>query len=100
MSIKPLRDMIAILPDVDNGISQTTSGLLIVQSKDTKHKSASVGTIVGAGPGTEIDGQFDSMVLKVGQRVLFNNNTGIHFEVDKVKHIFLKQRDIMGIIPA
>jgi chaperonin GroES len=93
--LKPLRDMIVI--DRDPAETVHSSGLILVNRKP--EEKAKTGTVVAVGPGVEDEeGNLDEMVIKPGDRVLFNPGSGQIFEVEKKKYLFLKQRDVMGRI--
>jgi len=94
MIIKPLHDFITIEPDVPETVSQ--GGIVLIQKKP--EQGVETGTVKEVGPGAHIDGRFDEMIIKPGDRVLFNKGTGQLVDVDNQKVLFLKQRDIMGIL--
>lgn len=88
--LQPLHDFIVIQRDEPS--KQSDGGIILVQ-KDTS-SDVTEGTAIAVGPGINDD----PMVIKVGDRVLFSKGTGQLVEVEKVKYLFLKQRDIMGLI--
>jgi chaperonin GroES len=92
--IRPLHDFIAI--DKDPAETASDSGVLIIAKKP--EDEVQTGTVISTGPGKEIDGKWDEMTVRAGDRVLFNKGTGQVFEIDKKKYLFLKQRDLMGIL--
>jgi chaperonin GroES len=94
MQIKPLHDFVTIKPDVPETVS--SGGIVLVQKKP--EQVTETGTVVEVGPGIHIDGRFDEMVIKAGDRVLFNKGTGQTVAVDGQQVLFLKQRDVMGIL--
>ncbi len=94
MKIKPLRDFVVILPD--QAEEQTSTGIVLVGNQ--KETGVQTGTVVNVGPGVEINEKFDTMVVQPGNRVLFNKGTGQVFEIEKTKYLFIKQRDLMGIL--
>lgn len=94
MIIKPLHDFVTIKLDVPETVSE--GGIVLIQKRP--EQGVETGTVVEVGPGLHIDGRFDEMVIKVGDRVLFNKGTGQIVDVDGQKVLFLKQRDVMGIL--
>lgn len=94
MIIKPLHDFVTIKLDVPETVSE--GGIVLIQKRP--EQGVETGTVVEVGPGLHIDGRFDQMVIKVGDRVLFNKGTGQIVDVDGQKVLFLKQRDVMGIL--
>lgn len=93
-TLRPLHDFIVIQRDEPS--TQTDGGILLVQ-KDVS-SDVTEGTVVAVGPGVNVNGTIDPMVIKVGDRVLFSKGTGQLVDVAKVKYLFLKQRDIMGLL--
>lgn len=91
--IKPLHDFVAIRPDTPDTTSQ--AGIVLVH---TTPQGATMGTAIAVGPGLMFEGQLDEMVINVGDRVLFNRGTGAEVEVDGAKILFIRQRDLMGVI--
>lgn len=94
MIIKPLHDFITIKLDVPETVSD--GGIVLVQK--APEQGVETGTVVETGPGIIVDGKLDAMVIKPGDKVLFNKGTGQIVEIDKQKVLFLKQRDVMGIL--
>lgn len=94
MTITPLHDFVTIEMDQPEEVS--AGGIVMIAKKPDQ--TVETGTITNVGPGTHINGVFDAMVLKPGDRVLFNKGTGQVVEVEKQKILFLKQRDIMGVL--
>lgn len=94
MQISPLHDFMTIKLDEPETVS--TGGIVLVNRKP--EAGTETGTVMDVGPGIRVDGQIDTMVVKPGDRVLFNKGTGQIVEVEKQKILFMKQRDIMGIL--
>ena len=94
MQIKPLHDFITIELDLPESI--TESGIVLIQR--APEKGTETGMVIDVGPGAYIDGRLDPMVVQPGDKVLFNKGTGQIVDIDKRKVLFLKQRDIMGIL--
>lgn len=96
MKFNPLRDIVIIQPDAAE--QQTSGGVFLISAKP--ENDVQTGTVLAVGPGVEINGRWDSMVVRPGDRVLFNKGTGYKFELDKIKYLNIKQRDLMGILRA
>ena len=94
MNINPLHDFITIAPDAVEAVSQ--GGIVLI--KKAPEQGTETGTVTAVGPGAYIDGRFDTMVVEVGDKVLFNKGTGQLVTLGAEKILFLKQRDIMGIL--
>ena len=94
MNLQPLHDFVVIKKQ--EKVTQTATGIIIASQKED---DTDLGTVVAVGPGTYISDRFDKMVVAVGDRVMFNRRTGQEVEFERTKYLFLKQRDIMGIVP-
>jgi chaperonin GroES len=93
MNLQPLHDFVVIKKQAQ--VTETASGIVLVSKAES---DTEVGTVVAVGPGTFIGDRFDPMVVSVGNRVMFNRKSGQEIEHEKTKYLFLKQRDIMGVI--
>lgn len=92
--IKPLHDFVVVVREEPE--TTTASGLVLVE-RDPQ-QTATIGNVIAVGPGTTINDKWDPMVVAVGDRVLFGKGTGQIVELEKKKYLFIKQRDLMGIV--
>ena len=95
MQIKPLHDYIAI--DRDPEESTTTTGIVLIHTRNVG-KGCFTGTVVACGEGVEIDGKHDEIVVNPGDRVAYSKNTGVVHKINGKEFLFVKQRDLMGIV--
>jgi len=93
-NIQPLYDFIAI--QMDPAETASPGGIVLVPTK--QDNTSQQGTAIAVGPGVVVDGKREAPTVKVGDRVLFNRGTGATVEVDKEKYLFIRERDLMGII--
>jgi len=100
-NIKPLFDYVLIRPVM--GESKTPSGIVL---PDSVEKKSQVGEVMAVGPGNsdccgdcgEDDKKCESMVIKVGQKVLYKKWGGNEVKVGNDEWLLLEQKDIMAIV--
>lgn len=85
MSIKPLADRVLILPQSVE--EKTACGIILPDSAKEKQFQ---GRIVNIGDKVEN--------LSVGDVVLYNKNKGTEVELNDVKHLIIRQEDILAIV--
>ena len=94
MKIKPLRDIVVV--ERDGAADTTEAGILLVPKK--ADAELQTGTVIAVGPGIQLNGQLDTMDIQVGDKVLYNKGTGQVCDVEKKPYLFIKQRDLMGVL--
>lgn len=106
-NIKPLFDYVLIRPVA--GESKTASGIVL---PDSVEKKSQVGEIMAIGPGnTDCCGgescgdccggeekKGGSIVVKVGQKVLYKKWGGNEVKVGNEEWLLLEQKDVMAIV--
>jgi len=106
-NIKPLFDYVLIRPIM--GESKTPSGIVL---PDSVEKKSQVGEVMAVGPGSDCcgggcggdecckddDKKCASMVVKVGQKVLYKKWGGNEVKVGNDEWLLLEQKDVMAII--
>lgn len=94
MNIKPLHDRIlAIRVDAEE---KTRGGIII---PDTAKEKPQEGIVVAVGAGKRDDsGKLVPMAVKKDDRILFGKYAGTDIEIDGIKHLILKEDDILGIL--
>jgi len=101
-NIKPLFDYVLIRPVM--GESKTPSGIVL---PDSVEKKSQVGEVMAIGPGSdccggdccgEDDKKCASMVVKVGQKVLYKKWGGNEVKVGNDEWLLLEQKDVMAIV--
>lgn len=94
MNIKPLHDRIlAIRVDAEE---KTRGGIII---PDTAKEQPQEGIVVAAGTGKRDDsGKLIPMAVKKDDRILFGRYAGADIKINGIKHLILKEDDILGIL--
>lgn len=94
MAIKPLEDRIVVKPI--EAESKTASGLYLPESAKEKPIQ---GEVVAIGPGRLLDnGKRAKPVVGKGDRVLYGKYAGTEVEVKGVKHLILRESELLGVI--
>jgi chaperonin GroES len=101
-NIKPLFDYVLIRPVM--GESKTPSGIVL---PDSVEKKSQVGEVMAVGPGSsdccgdccnDDDKKCETMVVKVGQKVLYKKWGGNEVKVGNDEWLLLEQKDVMAIV--
>jgi len=112
-NIKPLFDYVLIRPV--EGETKTASGIVL---PDSVEKKSQVGEVMAIGPGGDCCGEkscddkccddkcddekgkdkCESMVVKVGQKVLYKKWGGNEVKVGNEEWLLLEQKDVMAIV--
>ena len=91
MKLIPLFDKVVLKPVNE----EKTSNILLPKDMEEKPEIAQV---VATGPGGNVDGEQVTMVLQVGDKVLFNKFAGFEFNLNNTTYILMKQTDILAKI--
>lgn len=94
MNITPLYDQIVIkiLKDVDSNYG----GIVI---PDKAHRKSLHGKVIATGNGKLLpDGSVHSLIVKSGDTVLFDPDSGTEVNLDNVSYIIMREKDIFGIL--
>lgn len=93
-TIKPLFDNVLVKPL--EAESKTPSGIIL---PDTVKEKPQVGLIMAVGPGGRDDhGNQVSMVVKVGQKVMYKKWGGNEVKVNGQEWMLVEQKDILAIV--
>lgn len=92
MKIKPLFDKILLVQD---DVQEQTTGLILPEIAKEK---PNVAKVVEVGLGGRIDGDEIKIIVKKGDRVLFNKYATSEFKIDKISYLLIKQADILAIL--
>jgi chaperonin GroES len=94
-NIKPLFDNVLIRP-VD-AEEKTASGIILPDSAKEKPQ---IGVVMAIGDGVMDDGKIvkGSMIVKVGQKVMYKKWGGNEVKVDREEWMIVEQKDILAII--
>ena len=94
MSVKPLEDRVLIKP-IDPE-TKTESGIYLPESAKEKPIQ---GKVVAVGPGKLLDnGERVKPSVKKGDRVVFGKYAGSEIEIKNVKHMIMRESELLGII--
>ncbi|MFO0832083.1 MAG: co-chaperone GroES [Phycisphaerales bacterium] len=94
MAIKPLEDRILVKPlDPE---TKTASGLYL---PETAKERPMKGEVVAAGPGKRLEnGKRGEMSVRVGDTVVFAKYAGTEVELKNVKHLIMRETELLGVI--
>ena len=94
MAVKPLEDRVLIKPD--NPETKTDSGIYLPESAKEKPIQ---GRIIAVGPGKMLDnGERVRPSVKKGDTVVFGKYAGSEIEIKNVKHMIMRESELLGII--
>ncbi|HEX2836831.1 MAG TPA: co-chaperone GroES [Phycisphaerales bacterium] len=94
MAIKPLEDRILIKPlDPE---TKTASGLYL---PETAKERPMKGEVVATGPGKRLDnGKRGEMSVQKGDTVVFAKYAGTEVEIKSIKHLIMRETELLGVI--
>lgn len=92
MKLVPLFDKV-VVKEVE--AEANTSGIFIPTTIQEKQEIAQV---VAVGEGGIVDGNNIDMIVKVGDKVLYNKYAGSQFTLDGEQVTIIKQSDILAIV--
>ena len=94
MNIRPLNDSVLVIREEEE---QKSAGGIIIP--DTAKEKPQQGKVVAVGPGKRgDDGKRFPLEVKEGDRILFSKYAGTEIKLDGVKHVFMKEDDILSIM--
>ena len=94
MSVRPLEDRVLIKPVEPE--TKTESGIYLPESVKEKPMQ---GKVVAVGPGKMLDnGERVKPSVKKGDTVLFGKYAGTEVEIKNVKHMILRESELLGLI--
>ena len=93
MNIKPLFDRIVIEPLETE--EKTKSGIVLLAKDQEKPQIARVTAV---GPGGMVDGKEVTMVVKVGDKVLYSKYAGSEFKVNEKTFTVMRQSDVLAVV--
>ncbi len=96
MSVKPLEDRILVKPMDPE--TKTASGIYLPESAKEKPMQ---GKVVAVGPGKLLDsGERVKPSVKKGDAVVFGKYAGTEIEIKNVKHMIMRESELLGLIEA
>ncbi|MCH7846955.1 MAG: co-chaperone GroES [Planctomycetes bacterium] len=94
MSVKPLEDRVLIKPSDPE--TKTDSGIYLPESAKEKPIQ---GKVVALGPGKLLDsGERVKPSVKKGDTVVFGKYAGTEIEIKNVKHMIMRESELLGVI--
>ncbi len=94
MSVKPLEDRVLIKPSDPE--TKTDSGIYLHESAKEKPIQ---GKVVALGPGKLLDsGERVKPSVKKGDTVVFGKYAGTEIEIKNVKHMIMRESELLGVI--
>ncbi len=91
MTIRPLRDLVAVR--VDEPKKQTDGGIFI---PEVSQGTSSVGTVLAVGPGETVKGTRRPIALRPGDRIMFARGIGTRIERAGEVTYLIPARDVLG----
>ena len=93
MKLVPLGDRVVLKQIVAE--ETTKSGIVLPGQTKEKPQQAEV---VAVGPGGIVDGKEVTMLVSVGDQVIYSKYSGTEVELDGEEYLVVKQNDILAII--
>ena len=90
--LKPLADRVVI--KMVESEETTKSGIILASNAQEKPQVAEV---VAVGPGKDVDGKLEKMLVKVGDKVVVNKYAGTEVKYDGIEYTIVRQDDILAI---
>ncbi len=90
--LKPLSDRVVI--KMLESEETTKSGIILAPNAKEKPQIAEV---VEVGPGREIDGKLEKMLVKKGDKVVVNKYSGTEVKYEGEDYTIVRQEDILAI---
>lgn len=93
-TVKPLGDRILI--KVSDAEEKTAGGILL---PDTAKEKPQVGEVIQVGPGKRNDdGSFQTLEVKVGDKVLYSKYAGTDIKLGNDEYVLLRESDVMATL--
>ncbi len=94
MKLRPLEDGVVVKQL--EAQEKTAGGIFL---PDTAKEKPQIGKVVAVGPGKTLDnGKVNKVAVKKNDEIIYAKYIGNDVEIDNVKYVILKERDILGII--
>ena len=93
MKLVPLGDRVVLKQEVAE--ETTKSGIVLTGQTKEKPQQAEV---VAVGPGGIVDGKEVTMLVSVGDKVIYSKYSGTEVELDGEEYLVVKQNDILAVI--
>lgn len=93
MNLKPLGDRV-VIKEIELE-KKTKSGIVLPDSAKEKQQIAEV---VSVGPGGNVDGKEVTMLVKAGDKVIYQKYAGTEVKIDGEAFIVVRQNDILAVV--
>lgn len=94
MAVKPLEDRVLVKPIESE--SKTASGIYLPESAKEKPVR---GEVIAVGPGKRLEnGKRAEMSVKKGDTVVYGKYAGTEVEIKGVKHLILRESELLGVL--
>ena len=93
MKLVPLGDRVVLKQIVSE--ETTKSGIVLPGQTKEKPQQAEV---IAVGPGGIVDGKEVTMLVSVGDKVIYSKYSGTEVEIDGENYLVVKQNDILAMI--
>ena len=94
MSVRPLEDRVLVKPLEPE--TRTESGIYLPESAKEKPMQ---GRVVAVGPGKLLDnGERVKPSVKKGDTVVFGKYAGTEIEIKNIKHMIMRETELLGLI--
>ena len=95
-TVRPLEDRVIVKPL--EAETKTSSGIFLPESAKERPMQ---GKVVATGPGKMLDnGTRMAMMVKKGDTVVFGKYAGTEVEIKNVKHIIVRESELLGVLDA
>ena len=94
MKITPIDDRVLVLPNPTE--EKTKSGLFLPEGAKEKPL---IGKIVSVGPDKlDDEGKRTPLIVKKGDTVLYGKYAGTEIDIDAVKHLIIRESELLGLV--
>ncbi len=93
MTLKPLADRVVV--KLVEAEETTKTGIVLPGTAKEKPQMAEV---LAVGPGGNVDGKEVTMVVEVGQKVIYSKYAGTEVKIDGETLILVRQSDILAVV--
>lgn len=94
MAVKPLEDRVLVKPIEPE--AKTASGLYLPEGSKERPIQ---GEVIATGPGKLLDnGKRAQLSVKKGDRVVYGKYAGSEVEIKGVKHLILRETELLGVV--
>lgn len=94
MAVKPLEDRVLVKPM--EAETKTASGIYLPESSKEKPVK---GEVIAIGPGKRLEnGKRAEMSVSKGDTVVYGKYAGTEVEIKGVKHLILRETELLGVI--